>query len=284
MHTPSDTLRPMSKEDQAIEQHRSRLNELQARWDEALPYVAEALGIEISDDTSRMLGELEAMTAGAWLAERAKNPDAPVLMGIAGPGASGKGTLGEYLEQNVGFTKVINTTTRQPRHYEVDGIHYFFTDENGFKIQADGGEFLQWNEKPGRGLYGVRRDEVEARLAQSGGVGCVVEESPANLIRTLGSETVERMPQHPLNVVLYIMPPHPIIETSARRLYGRSSANEAERQLTIEDINSTLGDRQIDEFRDLAALKENPNVHLVIVINDKLDESNAKLQQLFAKV
>ena len=50
---------------------------------------------------------------------------APVLLVLAGPAGSGKTTLCERLVAEVpGFTRVITSTTRDPRPGEVNGVHY----------------------------------------------------------------------------------------------------------------------------------------------------------------
>src|SRR5271170_3687418 len=51
----------------------------------------------------------------------------PVLLVLAGPAGSGKSTLCDRLvAANMGFTRVVTSTTRSPRAGEASGVHYHF--------------------------------------------------------------------------------------------------------------------------------------------------------------
>ena len=49
-----------------------------------------------------------------------------ILLIISGPSGSGKGTIVERLCEKNNFSLSISATTRKPREYEKDGVHYFF--------------------------------------------------------------------------------------------------------------------------------------------------------------
>jgi guanylate kinase len=264
----------VSREDQAIEVHRARLDQLQVRWDLELKKVAATFAIDPTLDIADTMKELETLTCSEWLIQKEKDRDTGIVLGLAGPGASGKGTLGEYATINHGFGKVINTTTRDKRHYEVDGIDYHFVDPEEYQRRLDAGTLLGANDKPGRGRYGIGKDDLEAGIAKG---GCLVEESPINLLKAL-----EGMAAETTTVLMYILPPYPIMDTCARRLYGRSAKAEEDRILTIEDVESTLGDRQIDEFSALNSRADYPNVRVVFLINDELMDSQKKVDSLFS--
>ncbi|HZZ59375.1 MAG TPA: guanylate kinase [Opitutaceae bacterium] len=69
----------------------------------------------------------------------------PLLVVLAGPSGSGKSTLCDRLvDANVGFKRVVTTTTRPPRDGETDGIHYHFFTPEEFTRRAAAGEFLEW--------------------------------------------------------------------------------------------------------------------------------------------
>lgn len=263
-----------SHEDRAIESHRARLDELQLRWDQELRRVAENFGIDPTLDVPTLMQELEVSTCGEWVRDKEARADSGVVLGVAGPGASGKGTLGEHATDALGYGRVINTTTRDKRHYEEDGVHYHFVDDAEYQRRLEEGMLLGANDKHGRGRYGIGKVDLEAGVATG---GCLIEENPINLLNALEGISGEA------NVVLlYILPPYPIMDTCARRLYGRSASNEVDRKLTTEDVESTLGDRQIEEFSVLADRREYPNVRVVFLINDELDESCAKMDTLFS--
>jgi guanylate kinase len=96
---------------------------------------------------------------------------APVLLILAGPAGSGKSTLCDRLvDAELGFSRVITTTTRAPRVGEIDGVHYHFFSASQFDARAANGEFLEWAwvhgdpaQKQER-RYGTLRASVEAPL------------------------------------------------------------------------------------------------------------------------
>ena len=66
---------------------------------------------------------------------------APVLLVLAGPAGSGKSTLCDRLvNAGLGFTRVITTTTRQPRPGEVNGVHYHFFTPVEFDAKVAAGD------------------------------------------------------------------------------------------------------------------------------------------------
>ncbi len=51
------------------------------------------------------------------------------VIALVGASAVGKSTVESILEEEYGMRKGISYTTRPKRHYEVDGVHYYFTTE-----------------------------------------------------------------------------------------------------------------------------------------------------------
>ncbi len=81
---------------------------------------------------------------------------APVLLVLAGPAGSGKSTLCDRLVRaNLGFSRVITTTTRTPREGEIDGVHYHFFTPEQFDAKVAAGEFLEWAWVHGQRRYGT---------------------------------------------------------------------------------------------------------------------------------
>jgi guanylate kinase len=257
--------------------HEARLEELQHRWHLALPQVGAEFGLSEHEASPVNLQE---KSVRAWMSEREKAPDSPVVIGIAGPGASGKGTISEYLERTLGYPKIVNTTTRPPRHHETHGEHYHFLSAEEFEQKKVAGDFLTVTERPGRGTYAISKSEVESKLANHG-QGCVIEENPHTLLTALEATGAEHGHGERLTALLYILPPEPIMNTLALRLHDRSAASHAERKLTAEDIESTLGDRQIDEFTTLSLASQYPDVNVVFLVNGNLEQTHKKLDILF---
>jgi guanylate kinase len=79
-----------------------------------------------------------------------------VLLVLAGPAGSGKSTLCDRLvAANMGFTRVVTSTTRAPRAGEAPGIHYHFFSPQEFDARVSAGEFLEWAWVHGDRRYGT---------------------------------------------------------------------------------------------------------------------------------
>jgi len=86
---------------------------------------------------------------------------APVLLVLAGPAGSGKTTLCERMVAEVpGFSRVITTTTRDPRPGEVDGVDYHFLTPDEFDRRLDEDAFLEWAWVHRRNRYGTLASSV----------------------------------------------------------------------------------------------------------------------------
>ena len=67
------------------------------------------------------------------------------MLVLAGPAGSGKTTLCERMvEETPGFSRVVTTTTREPRPGEVNGVHYHFFSDAEFDQRLGADEFLEW--------------------------------------------------------------------------------------------------------------------------------------------
>ena len=80
----------------------------------------------------------------------------PVLLVLAGPAGSGKSTLCDRLvAENMGFTRVVTSTTRSPRGGEANGVHYHFFTPAEFDAKVAAGAFLEWAWVHGDRRYGT---------------------------------------------------------------------------------------------------------------------------------
>ena len=85
----------------------------------------------------------------------------PVLLVLAGPAGSGKTTLCERMVAEVpGFTRVITSTTRDPRPGEVNGVHYHFFTPEQFDQKVLAGAFLEWAWVHKKNRYGTLASSV----------------------------------------------------------------------------------------------------------------------------
>ncbi|HMD60841.1 MAG TPA: AAA family ATPase [Opitutaceae bacterium] len=83
-------------------------------------------------------------------------PGDPILLVLAGPAGSGKSTLCDRLvASGLGFSRVVTSTTREPRKGEVNGVHYHFFTPQEFDARVAAGEFLEWAWVHGERRYGT---------------------------------------------------------------------------------------------------------------------------------
>jgi len=92
-------------------------------------------------------------------------------LNIAGPTGAGKGTMAQHLTQSGTYVPVVSDTTRTKRvfgnGYEVNGVHYWFIDdETGLKKLNDG-EYIEAKLVHGDTLYGTSIASYE-RVVNSG--------------------------------------------------------------------------------------------------------------------
>lgn len=92
---------------------------------------------------------------------------APVLLVLAGPAGSGKTTLCERMVAEMpGFSRVITTTTREPRPGEVDGVDYHFFSADEFDQRLAEDAFLEWAWVHRKNRYGTLASSVFGPLAR----------------------------------------------------------------------------------------------------------------------
>jgi len=81
---------------------------------------------------------------------------------IAGPSGAGKGTMAQYLAQSGRYAPVVSDTTRSPRPYgngyEVNGVHYWFIDEEAAREKLQDGAYIEAKPVHGDTLYGTTVD------------------------------------------------------------------------------------------------------------------------------
>ena len=144
------------------------------------------------------------------------------LVVLAGPTAVGKGTVASYVRTH--FPDVwlsVSMTTRKPRPREVDGVHYHFVDDAEFERLREDGQFLEWAVVHGRAKYGTPRGPVDDALAQGRKALLEIDLQGARQVR-------ERMPE-----ALFVFLAPPSWDELVRRLVGRGTETEEERDVTI---------------------------------------------------
>ena len=133
----------------------------------------------------------------------------PVI--FAAPSGAGKTSIAHALRDrrdDVVFS--VSATTRAPRTYEQEGVHYFFRSEEEFRRLIADGQLLEWAEVHGQ-LYGTPRWNLDAARAQRKHLILDIDVQGSRLVRHAVPEAVS----------IFVLPPSG--EELTRRLVSRAS-------------------------------------------------------------
>ena len=176
------------------------------------------------------------------------------LVVLAGPTAVGKGTVAaEMRAAHPDVWMSVSATTRAPRPGEVDGKHYWFVSDAEFDRMIAEDELLEWATVHQVARYGTPRKPVEAALASGRPALLEIDLQGARQVR----EAVARQPG--LDAVFVFLAP-PSWEELVRRLVGRGTESEAERERRLEtakvelaaeaEFDVTIVNREVREAAD----------------------------------
>jgi guanylate kinase len=142
----------------------------------------------------------------------AARPAFPLV--ISGPSGAGKTSVVDWLlEEDGGVVLSVSCTTRERRGDEVEGIDYFYIDENEFLARRDRGEFCEWALVHGN-LYGTPRAFLDRRIADGKSVVLDIDVQGAMQIRE----------SRPDAVLVFLMPPS--LDMLEERLRGRHTDSD----------------------------------------------------------
>ncbi len=158
------------------------------------------------------------------------SPGSGRLFVISGPSGVGKGSVIIKLACRSSLHLSVSATTREPRPGEVDGVDYYFLEEDQFREWLDEGRFLEWAEFSTH-LYGTPRAAVEEQLGR--GIDVVLE------IEVKGAMQVKQA--MPDAVLIFITPPS--IEELEARLAGRGDTADIARRLARAKAELELADQ-----------------------------------------
>ena len=148
---------------------------------------------------------------------------------LAGPTAVGKWTVTAHVRDHHPEVWVsVSATTRQRRPGEVDGVHYHFVDDEEFDRMIEQDELLEWAVVHKAARYGTPRLPVEAALAEGRLALLEIDLQGARQVR-------QRMPQ-----ARFVFLAPPTWEELVRRLVGRGTETEAERERRLETARAEL--------------------------------------------
>jgi len=137
-----------------------------------------------------------------------------ILLIISGPSGAGKGTVVNNLIGKGDYALSISATTRKPRSYEQEGVHYFFKEKQEFIKMIDNNEFIEYACFCDN-YYGTPRTYVEKELLN--GINVILE------IEVQGALQVKE--KYPEAVLIFMLPPS--IEVLKNRLEGRGTEEKA---------------------------------------------------------
>ncbi|MGH3423645.1 MAG: guanylate kinase [Nocardioidaceae bacterium] len=151
------------------------------------------------------------------------------LVVLAGPTAVGKGTVAACVRRDHPDVWIsISATTRRPRPGERDGVHYHFVSDAEFDTMIAAGDLLEWAVVHGVNRYGTPRRPVEQHLAAGTPALLEIDLQGARQVRA-------RMPD-----ALFVFLAPPTWEELTRRLVGRGTEEEAERERRLVTARAEL--------------------------------------------
>ena len=163
------------------------------------------------------------MTDGGTAAGRSR------LIVLAGPTAVGKGTVAAAVRETHPEVWIsVSATTRAPRPGEENGVHYWFVSDEEFDAMVERGDLLEWAVVHKAARYGTPRGPVELALASGRPAMLEIDLQGARQVR-------ETMPE-----ALFVFLKPPSWEELVRRLVGRGTETEAERERRLETARPEL--------------------------------------------
>lgn len=176
-----------------------------------------------------------------------------MLLIISGPSGTGKGTLVKKLmESDPSFRFSCSVTTRAPRVGEVDGVHYYFVNDEEYAQMVERNEFLEHATVHGH-HYGTLRKPVEEMMKQ--GCNVLLDIDPQGAISVM--ENAEDY------VSVFILPPS--FEDLRVRLHTRNTDDPVEIERRLNNARGEV--KKIDRYQ-------------YAVVNDDLELAFCQLQSI----
>jgi guanylate kinase len=174
------------------------------------------------------------------------------LFVIAGPSGVGKGTVVSEVLRRLHEPPVVSVsaTTRPPRPDEVDGVDYYFVDDESFDRMERDGELLEWAEVFRGHRYGTPAGPVELHRSAGRDVLLEIDVEGARQVR-------DRVP----DAVLILLEPPSRAELE-RRLRSRGTESEAD-----------IAERLATAERELAERDRFDHV----VVNDDVEAASSQV-------
>ena len=195
-----------------------------------------------------------------------KNNLRGVVLVISSPSGAGKTTIcKKILEEVNGINLSVSVTTRKKRKDEVEGVDYFFKNDEEFILMIKNDEFIE-NAKVFGNYYGTLKEEVLKKIKN--GVDILVD------IDWQGTRQIqEHIPED--IVKIFILPPS--IKELECRLRNRASENEEDFLKRMLEARKEIS--HFDEY-DFIIINENINEAVSSVKSILYSERQRKSRQL----
>jgi len=113
----------------------------------------------------------------------------PGIFVITGLSGAGKSTIINHIKENFDLAFAVSHTTRKPRKNEVNGVDYYFVDENTFKKMVNNDDFIEWKNVYGH-LYGTSKKEIKKIQQKDRDIILDLDIQGAHSIRELYPESI----------------------------------------------------------------------------------------------
>jgi guanylate kinase len=183
-----------------------------------------------------------------------KNSLRGVVLVISSPSGAGKTTIcKKILEEVNGINLSVSVTTRKKRKDEVEGVDYFFKNDEEFILMIKNDEFIE-NAKVFGNYYGTLKEEVLKKIKN--GVDVLVD------IDWQGTRQIQK--HIPEDIVkIFILPPS--IKELECRLRNRASEN-------VEDFLK----RMLEARKEISHFDE----YDFIIINENINEAVSSVKSI----
>ncbi len=155
----------------------------------------------------------------------------PSIVIFSGPSGVGKTTVVSRVldDSPLPLKLATSATTREPRPGEVDGVDYYFLDQEEFDRRREAGEFLESFEVFGRGhWYGTLKSEVATSLDAGNWVALEIDVNGA----------MQVLEEHPDAITIFVRPES--LNELERRLRSRGTESEERIQIRLATARSEL--------------------------------------------
>ena len=177
-----------------------------------------------------------------------------IIIILSSPSGAGKTTLVKKISSEQNFSISISHTTRKPRSYETNGIHYFFVSDSEFQELIDNEKFLEYA-KVFNNLYGTSKKPVLENLQKGNNVIFDIDWQGTEQIRSINIKY--RI------LTFFVLPP------SKEILYAR---------LTNRDMKDKLiaSERMKEFYKDVKRWID----YDYVVINDELNKCYEEISKI----